>query len=620
VAPIVMVLAVIGIGALLVWSLTRRPEPPAPPPKSDSPAERAQRLARLLKLASSDERRDAAKGLGNMGPEAKDTVPQLIELLWDEAEKVRKAAAVALDQIDKDWPKRDEARAAVPHLIPFLWGEVQEFREAATQTLDRIDQDWPKRDEARRAVADLLDLLGEPVSDHMEVAKILDRLDANWRKSEKAKTVAVKMAKQAYKTSPSSSGGRENTPLDGMDNNWQESPEAKRALSELIDELTAEASKSRYVSPLAGGPLGSVVEKTAIRALIEKLDTRSRDEFETTVAVLDSLDEHWPQYKEAKTVATKLTARLLAWNANPGKCAIPPILLETLDRMDPTWAQPDNARKAIPELLKGLDGNRDDVVALAALLLRIDEESMELEEERIIPRLVEKSHANAADEVVLAIKTLGRIGKDPAVVVPRLLKFAEGGNQRDYSDRQAHQIGLALVEALGEFGKEAEAAIPALLEFLKMIDKVEHRGKGDWTAELHQATLRALGRIGKQPAVVVPVIVDYLRSNRPGTSQDVRHAAAEALGGFGKHTAIAVPKLFNGERIDWNYDVDSAIEALGNIGPPAVPFIQKCERDDPYGQRFDDPSRGIAIKALGQIKASPTTVIPHLIPRLLSPA
>jgi HEAT repeat protein len=611
VVPVLM-LAVIGIAIVaLVWAMNWSPEPPTPPPESESPAKRAHRLAWALKEHSGNARKEAADELGKMGPEANDAVPQLIELLWSEDDDVRRAATQALDRIDKDWPKREEASAAVPHLIPRLWDQYEWRREAAARTLDRIDKDWPKRDEVRGAVTDLLDLLGEPVSDGAEVARILDRIDGHWRESEKAKTVAVKLIKQRYKTSWREYKQREiEIALERMNENWRESPEAKRAIGELIAELTAEANKFDDLSPPEGSPLWSAVERTALRALIDKLDTRSRAEFETAVAVLDCLDRHWPQYNEAKTVATKLTARLLTWDPpkvdkespfTPSKGAIPPILAETLDRMDPNWAQSDNARKAVPVLVKRLrnpsfddDSINYGFVAIAALLIRIDEESMEPVEERIIPRLVE-IRGDTGYEVVVAIKTLGRIGKEPAVVVPRLVKWLQGPGR----------VALAAVEALGEFGNEADAAVPALLNLLER--DIKDQG------QLHQATLRALGRIGKQTAVVVPVLVDYLRSNRPDTSQDVRRAAAEALGGFGKDAAIAISKLLNGERIDPQYDFASAIEALGNIGPPAAPAVPFILRWG-HGQfrRADDPERLFAIKALGQIKASPTTVVPDL--------
>jgi hypothetical protein len=484
-----MVLVVVGIG-VLAWAVQKSAEPPAPSSKSESPAERAQRLAKHLRAFYPDRLNEAAaKELGEMGPEASAAVPKLIELLWDESWRVRKEASETLDRIDKDWPKRDEASAAVPHLIPFLWHQDKEVREAAaqtldridkdwprreearaaipqlikvlgdkgnwkdvlqaaTETLDRIDKDWPKRDEAKRAVADILDLFGAPISDYEEVGQTLDRIDGKWRESDKAKAVVLKLIRERYKSSD-----RWDIPhtLDYMDRNWKESPEAKKAISELIDELTAEASRFGYVSPPEGELSESAVEKAAIRALVDKLDTRSRAEFETTVAVLDSLDKDWPVYKEAKPVATKLTARLTTWNPNPGKGAVPPILPETLDRMDPTWAQSDNARKAIPELVKRLSDRRDDdVVADAALLVRIDEESMEPVEERIIPRLAD-TRDDTGYEVVLAIKTLGRIGKAPAIVVPKLVKWPEGRYRGDFfsTERKDHQIALAAVEALG---------------------------------------------------------------------------------------------------------------------------------------------------------------------------
>ncbi|MBU4502509.1 MAG: HPr family phosphocarrier protein, partial [Nanoarchaeota archaeon] len=95
-------------------------------------------LIEALKDESLYVRLAAAEALGNIGPEAKEAVPYLIEALKDESLYVRRAAAVSLGNIGP------EAKEAVPYLIEALKDESLYVRLAALEALDKIGPEAKK--------------------------------------------------------------------------------------------------------------------------------------------------------------------------------------------------------------------------------------------------------------------------------------------------------------------------------------------------------------------------------------------------------------------------------------------------------------------------------------------
>jgi HEAT repeat protein len=615
-----VVLAVVG----LLWVLNRPMEPPPPPPpsKRESLEDRLKRHTKDLTDRSSEVRRCAARDLGAMGPDARDAVPQLIELLRDTNPEVRQTATAALDQIDKDWPKRDQARAAVPQVIEQLWDRDQKARTAAMETLDRVDPNWRKRDEETAAVAQLIKQLGN--KDTGLAMETLDQIDKDW--PERAQAKAVPQLIQALWNmnygwdklqSRSDWDGYYRVQetacrtLDRIDANWRESAEMKKGRANAIKNIYKEPSCIRAYEKIDKNWRGTEEARVAFRTSLEHLNPKDNAAFEDAVAVLDLIDSDWPRDPEAKAAAKRWTDGLVTWKGD-----IPLNLAETLDRIDPTWAHSDQAKKAFPELLKRLEHLRwrSDYVAVVALLVRIDRDALEPEEGPIISRLTEMVPKGWDPQAMLAMKTLGRIGTNPAVVPVLIEKLDEalgekamfsGSKRRFWFDRGRyhHEVAVTAAEALGGFGKEAEAAVTPLLELLAARD--------DWPAELRRVTVQSLGRIGVRPAAVVPALVKELRRDR---DEAVPQAAAEALGRFGKDAAIAVPALIKDGRIAWDYDRLATIQALGSIGPaaaPAVPALLEVLRE-----RRDDANSVAAVQALGRIGASARTVVPDLLRRL----
>ena len=93
--------------------------------------QRVQRYIKNLDLPDAEDRKHAAETLGKIGPEAKDAIPSLVELLKDPEEVVRKAAARALGQIG--WAAKD----AVPKLVALLKDTHDYVRQVAARRLGR---------------------------------------------------------------------------------------------------------------------------------------------------------------------------------------------------------------------------------------------------------------------------------------------------------------------------------------------------------------------------------------------------------------------------------------------------------------------------------------------------
>jgi HEAT repeat protein len=125
---------------------------------------RAEDVASLVKqLKSPDEelRRAAAKGLGELGPDAKPAVPDLTRALKDGDLFVRRFAAQALGEVGPD------AKAAVPALKEALGDKKKEVGEAAAAALARLGPD---------GVAALTDLLKDAKKDAAVRRKAVEAL------------------------------------------------------------------------------------------------------------------------------------------------------------------------------------------------------------------------------------------------------------------------------------------------------------------------------------------------------------------------------------------------------------------------------------------------------------
>jgi HEAT repeat protein len=77
-------------------------------------------------------RQNAALALGQIGPDAREAVPALIEVLGDSEWIIRRQAAIALGRIGPD------ARAALPALQRLLKDSERQVRDAAREAIAKV--------------------------------------------------------------------------------------------------------------------------------------------------------------------------------------------------------------------------------------------------------------------------------------------------------------------------------------------------------------------------------------------------------------------------------------------------------------------------------------------------
>jgi HEAT repeat protein len=140
-----------------------------------APAADVADLAKQLKSSEVDQRRQAARGLFEMGAEAKEALPVLVSALKDQDLFVRRFSAQALGEIGPD-----AAREAVPALKSRLTDPKKEVVEAAATALGKLGsegitaltdtvKDKKKDVEIRRAGITGLGLAGANAKDAVPV-------------------------------------------------------------------------------------------------------------------------------------------------------------------------------------------------------------------------------------------------------------------------------------------------------------------------------------------------------------------------------------------------------------------------------------------------------------------
>src|SRR5262249_32255624 len=98
--------------------------------------------------------------------------------------------------------------------------------------------------------------------------------------------------------------------------------------------------------------------QAALRAFIDQLTTYDGWPLVRTIAALDLIDNDWPRSPEAARIAKQLNARLAAIKLKEPVYEWQPqvylalVLAETLDRFDASWAQSEDAKKALPMLVE----------------------------------------------------------------------------------------------------------------------------------------------------------------------------------------------------------------------------------------------------------------------------
>jgi HEAT repeat protein len=275
-----------------------------------------------------------ARALGKIG-DRRATGP-LVEAFASNSTEVREAAADVVKKIDPNWAKSEAARGAIAKLVEAFafprgtphdrygyldLGAAKELLGAVEKTLEQIDPSWAKSEAARAAVPRLLEAVrsgtwGPPLN---VLGKIGD--------TRAIEPLVVALAAESWEEHKAVESA-----LTAIDPEWAKSEAAKAAIPELV----AAVCHSTFTK---------LEEETAARAL-EQIG-------EAAVGPLVGALTNVPGLHKAGVVET--TRRHCDGRTEFHSCPeVHRMVEDTLCRIDPHWGTAEDARAAVPKLIKEL--------------------------------------------------------------------------------------------------------------------------------------------------------------------------------------------------------------------------------------------------------------------------
>ncbi len=195
-----------------------------------------------------------------------------------------------------------------------------------------------------------------------------------------------------------------------------------------------------------------------------------------------------------------------------------------------------------------------------------------------------------------AAQSLGRMG---SAAVPVLMIVLH--------DRH-RQVRWAAIDALENIGPEAKEAVPVLIE------AILDRGAGNITSSDESRAAKALGNIGPAAKEAAPALIKALMdeptaTGRPSQRYDrIRTIAFKALVQIGPEAVPAMAKALQND--EFTFRRMQVASVLGNIGREAVPALTAAIRDKDRSVRWS------AIDALGNLGPPSKEAVPALIEAL----
>ncbi len=462
-------------------------------------------LTRLLGKDNPITKQAVLQVLKTMGPQAKDAVPTLIQVLELEKSKpIRRAAVEALGAIGP------EAQAAVPSLISKF--PEPGLHEVISSSLVQI---------GFSAVTELTKALEDPqYKIRRGAARTLQRMSAI----------------SASKLPPPLDGTRE-AAMDALIYHLSKltlsslPPHVKESWQQALHALARSLhDPDEGVRRAAAWAVGNMIHDApfAVPALIELLadedeNVRAAAREALKGTILSIRPQLFQALKHPDSHVCRGAALVLgAFDAEPRSAEDVPALLAALE------SQPDRDTRiliahlfegigegAIPALIQGLDHPNRYVRHGASQGLKL------IPSESAIPKLINALTHPDADVRANVIDALGRNGPKAKLAIPGLVKAL--------GDPIAHLRAEAAL-ALGKIRAQAPEAVTALCKALRDTDP-EVRNQAVW----------ALGRVGPTAQEIIPLLVDALHDKSP----DVRRSATLALGELGSAARVAIPNLLD---------------------------------------------------------------------------
>lgn len=166
------------------------------------------------------------------------------------------------------------------------------------------------------------------------------------------------------------------------------------------------------------------------------------------------------------------------------------------------------------------------------------------------PQLVENLRNGDATQRREAALQLSRMGRGAKFAVPALIAAL---------DDSESQVWFQAVTALSRIGPDAREAVPALIRDL-------NRG-GRYQRQRWYRSAHALGQIG---VAALPDLLEALESQ----NTRIRSGAAKAITWIHPHSPKAIDALINCLHDEESEVCENAAEAIGKIGPPALPSLE----------------------------------------------
>lgn len=515
---------------------------------------------KVLRSGLNGDRLRAARVLSHFGAEAKDAVPDLIEMLRDAHSFETSAAIEALGRIGPD------AAPAVPLIIkqfvkegcPLGWSPILRnvgtafapagIGESAVPALvEVLEGPNPKM---RPCAVEALGLMGPRAK--AAVPALIRAL-----RSEKADRVPDDVLRRFAILALGKIG-----------------PDAKDAVPAL-DALFAARKKgdlygdtSLIVRALDGIGV-STVPKLLEMILNEEEDWAARE----LARLDDKAKSAIPTLRKALTdprLAVRIDSAVALVCIDPTAIDALPILIDAIDNHRDEWESHDVtwalarlgpiAARALPTL-----------IALVMKGIAIDDEVKAMylidpEGKECVPALIAALKNKKAYISYTASECLGLLGPKAKAAIPDLVETITRDFDEDIVNEDPH---MAAADALRRIGPAAESAIP------KLIDAVKD--------EESDAAARLLGSFGPAAKAAVPALIEAIQIGEDENNLDhllIQRESALALGRIGPAAKAAAPILRR--MIEKGTSIDPwAVVALVQLSPDAKSIAEnRLERSD----------------------------------------
>jgi HEAT repeat protein len=516
------------------------------------------------KSSPSQEREQAIWALGYFGPEAKEAVPLLVDIL----RRRTPDQELAIETLGRIGPA---AKEAVPFLIErFIEGKCDHLTGMGTFSFNPLAKNALVRI-GTSAVPALLDVLDGPGED-MQVcaAEALGRIGPGARESVPRLIRAIEQ--------PNLERNEEVMRRVAIEALGRIGPDSKAAVPILEQWLGQNVLDDDRVIVLALDKIGAPPSELLLDLFLR--DGNYNRAFELSwlgprakkviPSLRTALADKRPEVRLGAAVA-------LTYIEPPAAEAIA-LLVEALDRpeyQDVGFGQVvttlarlgPSARVAIPKLIELARKKDPDPEVLRALV------TISPEYQECVPVLIEALKDEDEEVVFEASASLGLLGPRARSAVPALVDLIRrASRERQPLEAAGRNPRVGAIQSLGRIDPESPLVIPALLDVLKKrpkglkkpLDDAANRADDD---ESPIAAAKVLGSLGPRARLAVPALIDLLR-NRDEEYHDLGLIieVALALGRIGPDAMAAIPVLREMAR-DRNWRFSSVMVALCQLAP-----------------------------------------------------